>query len=334
MKKEITYNIFLDDQFRPFDIFCKTNNKLYQEQQFVVVKSKDQFVGYIEEQFKKDRSYPSFISFDYHLAPVNMRVTDDRCIYYGDETYIPDGVECAEWIVEFCRKNNLLIPKYFIHDVNPIGRKLINKVFNSVGATVGSPITISNPIRVPEPFVKIVIKPEPMIKLELVKNFKQIKIKKLKISSTNSTKKEKKTISQLQQEYWESFKNFLEEKKSTVRIKKALPQYWINIPMGRSDYYISAMINTRGNVLSVVLCFMGNDSKSNYDKLYELAYDGSLEIKDIVWDKKEGSKMSEVYLKINGDFLNINDRLKQFVWFMTTLEQFTSYFKPIIKVQL
>jgi hypothetical protein len=322
----------------------------------VVVKSKEQFVGYIEEQFKKDGSYPSFISFDYHLAPVSMQVTEDRFIYYGDETYTPDGVECAEWILEFCQTNNLPIPKYFVHDVNPTGRRLINKVFNSVGATVGSPITTPNTIRVPDPFMEVVkpiepkinvikpvVKTEPIEKIETVLQpaidfvTKQTNSSSLNVTITDgdkSTKKEKVPVSQLQQEYWEAFKNFLEEKKSTVRVKKALPQYWTNIPMGRSDFYISAMINTRGNILSVVLCFMGSDSKSNYDKLYELAYEGSLEIKDVVWDKKEGSKMSEVYLKTNGDFLNTNDWSKQFEWFMTTLEQFTAYFKPIIKNKL
>jgi hypothetical protein len=128
----MNYNIFLDDQLIPMDIFYKSSNKKYKEEKFIVVKSKEQFVSYIEEQFKKDGSYPTFISFDYYLAPVNLLVTEDNFIYYNDETYTPDGVECAEWVYDFCKLNNIPIPEYLIHDVNITGKRLIKRVFNQI----------------------------------------------------------------------------------------------------------------------------------------------------------------------------------------------------------
>ena len=332
MKKEMTYNVFIDDQLRPYDVFNKTNNPLY-KQQFVVVKSFSQFTEYVEEQFKKDGSYPGFISFDFYLSPVTMQVTDDYSVYLNEDSYKLSGLSCAQWIVNFVRKNNLPIPKYIIHDVNTTGRRLIQKVFNNPTTVIDpfvSEETIESPINIETktihheiPIAKVVVKrvepnPVPVVKIEPKK--------------VEPKKDDSKTPIQ-QHQYWTSFKEFLEKNKSIVKIKKPLPQYWINFPVGKSEYYISAMVSSREPSLTIILCFMGADSKTNFEKVKKLSYTKSFsEIdKNIIWDKMDGKKMSGVSLKIDGDFTNENDREKQFTWFMTNLEKFVNYFRPIIK---
>ena len=82
-----------------------------------------------------------------------------------------------------------------------------------------------------------------------------------------------------------------------------------------------------------MLNITGDHAKAHYDKLYELAYNGSLiEISEsIIWDKMEGNKMSCVFLRTTGVFVNKNDWSNQFIWFKENLEKFIKYFKPIVR---
>jgi hypothetical protein len=137
----------------------------------------------------------------------------------------------------------------------------------------------------------------------------------------------------LQQQYWQSLKNFLDTNKSPVKMQNAQPQHWANIAVGKSDFNLTAQVNSRENILTVMLNILGNDAKSNYEKLYEMAYDNSLALisDNIIWDKMESKKMSCIYLTTSGDFLNKNDTSIQFAWFKEYLEKFTKFFKPLIR---
>ena len=134
----------------------------------------------------------------------------------------------------------------------------------------------------------------------------------------------------LQQKYWQGLKDFMEAKKSFVKMQNPLLQHWTNIAIGRSNFHLSASVNSRDNSINIWLNIMGEQAKENYDKLYETAYEKSLtEVnKDMVWDKMDGRKMSAVMLKVQGDFADMNEWENQFQWFKDNLERFTKYFKP------
>lgn len=137
---------------------------------------------------------------------------------------------------------------------------------------------------------------------------------------------------QLQQEYWQGLKNFMEDNKSFARMQTPLLQHWTNISIGRSNFHLSASVSSRDNSINIWLNIIGDNAKENYDKLYEIAYEKSLEeiSEDLVWDRLEGRKMSVVMLKTTGDFLKRNEWTKQFIWFKDYLERFINYFKPKI----
>jgi len=137
----------------------------------------------------------------------------------------------------------------------------------------------------------------------------------------------------LQQEYWQSLITFFEDNKSFVKLHSAQPQHWINATIGRSNFYLSATVNSRENSISVWLNITGDDAESNYDKLYELGYERSLvDINpDLMWDKMEGRKMSCVILKTSGDFTKRSDWPNQHAWFKDNLEKFTKFFRPLVK---
>lgn len=156
----------------------------------------------------------------------------------------------------------------------------------------------------------------------------------------NWTKQVKKSTSSqpatetklLQQEYWQGLKDFMESKKSFVKMQNPLLQHWTNIAIGKSNFHLSASVNSRDNSINILLNIMGDNAKENYDKLYEISYENSLtEVsQDLVWDRMEGRKMSAVILKTSADFSSKKDWTKQFEWYKEYLEKYTKYFKPII----
>ena len=129
MRKNTTYNIFLDDSRTLSDVSYKFNNPIYRSP-FVIIKNYNDFIEHIEEQYKKDGSYPSFISFDYQLTKVKLSITEDKTIFFNEDSYQETGLECAIWLVSFCRKHNLPVPNYFVHDDNGYGKRKITKVLS------------------------------------------------------------------------------------------------------------------------------------------------------------------------------------------------------------
>ncbi|MEI8048913.1 MAG: DUF4268 domain-containing protein [Bacteroidota bacterium] len=137
----------------------------------------------------------------------------------------------------------------------------------------------------------------------------------------------------LQQEYWQALKKYMEDNKSQIKMQNPSAHHWTNVAIGKSNFDLSLLINSRENKLSLWFSIYGDLAKTNFDKLYELAYQNSLtEIsEDIIWDKMENKKMCSVYLNTLGDFTNKHDWPNQFAWFKENLEKFTKYFKPILK---
>lgn len=137
----------------------------------------------------------------------------------------------------------------------------------------------------------------------------------------------------LQQEYWQGLKDYMEDNKSSVRMQSAQPQHWTNIAIGKTDYWLSATMNTREDTISIWLNISGEKSKENYEKLYSKSYQDSLDLisEDIVWDKMEGRKTSCVILKTSGSLSKKYDWNNQYEWFKLYLEKFMKVFKPVIK---
>ena len=107
----------------------------------------------------------------------------------------------------------------------------------------------------------------------------------------------------------------------------------MNAAIGRSNFHISASVNSRENTISIWLNITGDQAEVNYDKMYRIAYEPSLkEISpDLLWDKLEGRKTSTVMLKSPGDFTKRSDWPNQHAWFKENLEKFTKFFRPLVK---
>lgn len=137
----------------------------------------------------------------------------------------------------------------------------------------------------------------------------------------------------LQQEYWLGLKNYLEENKSIIRSHKPQPQHWTNVSIGKSNFHLSATVNSREKTISIWLNIQGLQAKENFDRLYSSFYEESKNIlgEDIIWDKMDGRKMSAVMKTSKGNLNNKEDWENQFAWFKEYLELFINFFKQKIK---
>jgi hypothetical protein len=74
----------------------------------------------------------------------------------------------------------------------------------------------------------------------------------------------------LQQAYWQALKEYVEKQKVSFRLQKAQPQHWMNISIGRADFKICAIANTRDKWLCVQLVVSGPNALVYFNKLRKL----------------------------------------------------------------
>ncbi len=116
------YNLFLDDYRHPYDAFQYTGDTVFSKLKWEIVRSHDEFVSRIKKKFKKGE-FPSLIAFDHDLSDDHYQHTTGDFPY--DETLEKTGMHSARWLADFCIDNNLQLPDYRVHSMNPAGRENI-----------------------------------------------------------------------------------------------------------------------------------------------------------------------------------------------------------------
>ena len=122
-----TYNLFLDDERTPLDTFAYTNNDIYLNAEWKIVRTYGAFVSYILKF-----GLPKMVSFDHDLASIHYQ----KCIGVEkinyDELEEKTGYDAAKWLVNYCMDNGLIeLPKCYIHTMNIVGGKNIQGLLNN-----------------------------------------------------------------------------------------------------------------------------------------------------------------------------------------------------------
>ena len=141
-------------------------------------------------------------------------------------------------------------------------------------------------------------------------------------------------LRQMQLEYWTAFRDYLHEHHSSIKTQKPFPQHWENFAIGRSNFLLAAIINTRDNRLAVQLVMTGDDSKAHFHLLQEERAAIEAEIgKTLEWRELPKRIQSDIML-VNTSF-NPSAREqwpRQHAWLGETLETFHRCFAPRVKV--
>lgn len=128
----MSYYLFLDDIRQPEEAFSYTNNAIYINKKWLVVRSYDEFVKFIEEN-----GVPHTVSFDHDLADIHY--TQEEIIPY-DSYKEKTGFDCATWLINYCMDNKLQLPTgVLIHSMNPIGSENIKSLFRTFTKVMALP---------------------------------------------------------------------------------------------------------------------------------------------------------------------------------------------------
>lgn len=146
----------------------------------------------------------------------------------------------------------------------------------------------------------------------------------------NSSSNEELTETKLQQlEFWNRFKEYVQENDTTIRLRTPRPQHWYNVSMGSSEAHIALTVNSRENLIGCEVYIDRN--KELYNFLKNRKDEIEKEIGEpIEWiDATVASR-----IKIKKEISDLFDRTeaeKSFVWLYgkTILFQkvFSGYFK-------
>lgn len=124
--------LFLDDVRVPKDAFEHTNQPIFLNHKWEIVRNYDEFIEWII-----NNGLPNFISFDHDLAdshytPFHLWNDYEKSKEYQEAQIHQEktGFECAKWLVEYCISNRLRCPEFFCHSMNPVGKDKINSLLN------------------------------------------------------------------------------------------------------------------------------------------------------------------------------------------------------------
>lgn len=104
------------------------DRSIYSEESWEIVRSYKEFVETVRLKFYL-KEWPSLISFDHDLADEHY----DPAMYSENGEYPKNfsektGTECAKWLLQFCIENDIELPDYTVHSMNPIGAERIKGV--------------------------------------------------------------------------------------------------------------------------------------------------------------------------------------------------------------
>lgn len=118
----IMKRLFLDDWRIPQDCAQymwqrKVNCTIFHEE-WNIVRSYGKFTKWIEIN-----GVPDLVAFDYDLADVEELKEELSIEEWFDlnENRVYTGLDCAKFLLNYCKINNLEFPEYIIHSVNPDG---------------------------------------------------------------------------------------------------------------------------------------------------------------------------------------------------------------------
>lgn len=137
----MSYNLFLDDYRSPSDCVGYVHRMgirpdLYTTNTFIVVTNFNDFCYKIIKD-----GLPDMISFDHDLADEHYTPEEYWDDFEASEKYQKEvevnykektGYDCAKWLIEYCTNNNLKLPKYYVHSMNPVGARNIKNLLEDM----------------------------------------------------------------------------------------------------------------------------------------------------------------------------------------------------------
>ena len=128
----------------------------------------------------------------------------------------------------------------------------------------------------------------------------------------------------LQLKFWDSFKQYAENKQLNLRLRKTYPQHWYDLSFGRTDCHISLTINSQKKELACEI-YIPN-SKETFEQFYNNKEEIDEQIKGLEWMELPTKKASRIKKKMKGDFKKEEKWEEYFEWLGKTAIEFQETF--------
>ena len=144
----------------------------------------------------------------------------------------------------------------------------------------------------------------------------------------------------LQQEFWTTFRSYVQEKGSFVRPTKPLPQHWMNISLGRSGFKLTAIASMwdslsesfDNNEIRAEFEIYSPDSKKYFNELFTQKDEIESEVGErLIWYNPPKARVCRIYLREStklrdkGNWPNLHE------WLLRKLEVLHKTFLPRIR---
>lgn len=139
-------------------------------------------------------------------------------------------------------------------------------------------------------------------------------------------------VKQQQLAYWTAFRDFIKNKKTNLRPQKPSPQHWMNMAIGRGNFWLAAKVNSVEGSISADL-YNNYSNKSAFNALLsqkeqiENEFGGALS-----WNELPGKIQSYIGItNSQADIMNTDDWNSQFEWLFENLNKLDKVFRKRVK---
>ncbi len=136
----------------------------------------------------------------------------------------------------------------------------------------------------------------------------------------------------LQLDYWTAFRDYLLSHSNIIKPQKPYPQHWADYHLGHSDFHLSATIDTRKNVMRVLLNIKGPQATSNFQQLQQDQRAIASEIHEpLEWRELPARKSCQIMVSRPADPIQRTDWSTQHAWLHQQLEAFYRTFHQRVR---
>ncbi len=151
------------------------------------------------------------------------------------------------------------------------------------------------------------------------------------INTANFSEREYTDTKLLQREFWLGLIEFMKSKNTFLSLRKARPQHWYDISVGRSGFHLSLTLNSRTKCVGVGLYIGVSESKLAFSLLSKEkdSIESELGTK-LEWEELPHRIASRIIQYNDGDFENKLSWNELFKWFHDRAEAFHKVFSQRI----
>jgi len=134
--------------------------------------------------------------------------------------------------------------------------------------------------------------------------------------------------------FWTQLHKFVDTQKVSFKLQKAAHQHWMYVSVGKSDFNICIISNTKKKYIRIQLLCRGENALANFNALRDLyEADSKINLSPIIkWEEKVGKKEHHINFIIDKNPLEIGDWQNQHQLICEWVEKYYIYFKDKIQV--